>query len=241
MQMPPGVQWRLFKDADELARAAAREWIGLLRRRADRRRPWCVALSGGRIAPRLYAAVVAETGTARDLWDGVEFFFADERWVPLDHPDSNYRLAREGLFDPLGIPIARRHGLAGPDREFAAAQAQARLLLRAPTTPEGHPIFELVILGMGEDGHVASVFPQNLETLAQSRAVWVSVDGPKPPPERLTLTPAVLAAAREAWVLVSGQGKQEALRASLQPQGRTPLADLLRRRERTVLFSDVPL
>ncbi|RME94481.1 MAG: 6-phosphogluconolactonase, partial [Verrucomicrobia bacterium] len=74
---------------------------------------------------------------------------------------------------------------------------------------------------------------------ADSRAVWVPVEGPKPPPERLTLTPAVLAAAREAWVLVSGSGKETALRESLQPGGRTPLADLLRRRERTVIFSDV--
>ncbi|RME95330.1 MAG: 6-phosphogluconolactonase, partial [Verrucomicrobia bacterium] len=198
MKIPPGVVWRPFKDAGEIACAAAREWVGLLRRRPDRRRPWCVALSGGRIAPKLYAAVVEETGPDRDLWDGVEFFFADERWVPLDDPESNYRLAREGLFDPLNIPTARRHGLAGPDREFAVAQAQARLLLRAPTTPEGHPIFDLVILGMGEDGHVASIFPQNLASLADSRAVWVPVEGPKPPPERLTLTPAVLAAAREA-------------------------------------------
>lgn len=255
-----------FDTATALAGAAAKRWLELLRfRRSLERdgepadplgegptadavvplllppgRPFCVALSGGRIARAFYEALVQQTGAGKGLWSGVEFFFADERWVSLDHPDSNYRLARELLFDPLDIPTAHRHPLAGgPDREFMAAQSQAELLHRAPMSVDGQPILDMVILGMGEDGHVASLFPGAATEVLESRKVFLPVNGPKPPPERLTLTYSVLADAREVWVLISGAGKREALRESLQPNGTTPLARVLRGRDRTVLFSDV--
>lgn len=245
-----------FAGPAALADGAARRWLDLLRARAGSpggrgsaepsaslpERPFCVALSGGRIAGTFYDALVGQTGAANSLWRGVEFFFADERWVPLDDPESNYRLAREHLFDPLDIPTAHRHALAGgPDREFTAAQSQAELLQRAPLSVRGQPILDLVVLGMGEDGHVASLFPGASAGVVESRKVFLPVNGPKPPPERLTLTYSVLADAREVWVLISGAGKQDALRESMKRDGTTPLSRVLRSREHTVLFTDVEL
>ncbi len=198
-----------------------------------------VALSGGRIAPALYAAAVAAGRDRSELWGEVEFFFADERWVPLDDPESNYRLAREHLFDPLRIAAQRVHPFAvSADLEFAVAQAQAEVLRATTVNRQGDPRFDLVILGMGEDGHVASLFPEAPLSVVESRAVYLAVTGPKPPPQRVTLTYPALAAARSVWVLASGLGKEAALRASLAPGGTTPLARVLQSRRHTVVFTD---
>lgn len=234
------VELRSFPDAAALAAAAARGWLGELAAGRGGDRPFCVALSGGRIARPFYEAIVAASQGKEKAWRDVEFFFADERWVPLDDPESNYRLAREGLFGPLGIPARRLHPFqVGADPEFAAAQAQAELLHRTAVTVQGDPILDLVILGLGEDGHVASLFPDAPAAVVNSRAVYLPVIGPKPPPQRITLSYAVLAAARRVWVLVSGAGKEPALRASLLPTGQTPLATVIRSRRTTTIFTDV--
>ncbi len=101
-------------------------------------------------------------------------------------------------------------------------------------------MLDLVFLGMGEDGHVASLFPSEPEVMMQDAAVYRAVfDSPKPPPQRLTLGYPVLAAAREVWVLASGAGKETALKASLGGNGKTPLGRVLSMREGTKLFTDI--
>ena len=199
-----------------------------------------MALSGGRIAGRFFAAVVALAPKLCPLVARVEFFWADERCVPPDHPESSFALAQRALLRPLGVAPQRIHRLQGelaPDLAAQAGEAEVRRWL--PVNGRGQPVFDLVLLGMGEDGHVASLFPGAPAAVAASAAVYLAVIGPKPPRQRITLGYAPLAAAREVWVLVSGPGKEAALRESLHPRGRTPLARVLQSRPATVIMSDV--
>jgi len=102
-------------------------------------------------------------------------------------------------------------------------------------------VLDLVLLGMGEDGHVASLFPGEAEDVMNSSAVYRAVTASKPPPRRISLGYGALVAAREVWMLASGSGKETALRESLSPTGATPLARLLRARGRTRIFTDIRL
>ena len=163
--------------------------------------------------------------------DDVHFFWADERCVPPDNPESNYRTARELLFEPLAIPLSHIHRIRGEDDPGAAAKsASDELACIAGKNPQNVPILDLVILGMGEDGHVASLFPG----APSQPGIYYPVIGPKPPPRRITVSYDVIIAARDVWVLVSGAGKQGALAGSLAPGGGdTPLARVVQGRKRT--------
>jgi 6-phosphogluconolactonase len=122
--------------------------------------------------------------------------------------------------------------------ETEAVQLATDELLRFPNSQaDRQPVINLVFLGMGEDAHVASLFPGDTEAI-KSQAVYRAVTGPKPPPRRITLGYPALAAAREVWVLASGEGKAEALRASLAKGSDTPLARVLQSREHTEIFTD---
>jgi 6-phosphogluconolactonase len=222
-----------FPSPQLLADAAARDWS---KRIANAKAPFTVALSGGRIANEFFRQIVVQTGGNVGIRHA-HFFWADERCVPQDHGDSNYRVARELLFEPLQIEASRIHRIRGEDEPPRAAAAASQELLRvAPLKATQTPILDWIFLGMGEDGHVASLFPG----ATPYRGVYYDVIGPKPPPERITLSYDVLAAAGEVWVLASGLGKEAALRESLRPGGTTPLGQVLKMREKTEIFSDIP-
>lgn len=232
-----------FSTAKDLAADVARRWRDRVRSAAVKGTSHPVAVSGGRIAVDLFQAVVAQepANPASQDWKQVEFFWADERCVPPGHPDSNYRSASQHLLGPLGIPENNIHRIIGEiDPVESARQASEGLRVRVPTGTDGIPILDLVLLGMGEDGHVASLFPGAEPLVTDAKEPFISVTGPKPPPLRVTMTFATLAAAREVWVLVSGSGKENALRNSMADGGLTPLGRLLQMRG-AVLFSSVPL
>ena len=175
--------------------------------------------------------------TVRQKLRQTHFFWADERCVSPDDPESNYGLAKAALFDRIRVSDAGIHRLRGELNPSEAVQiANAEILRIVPRTAAGAPVFDLVLLGMGEDGHVASLFPGN-EVSAPASAYAVVV-GPKPPNPRLTLTYPVLAVARETWVLVSGKDKELVLRNSLQGKAPTPLRRMIQLRNHTVLFVD---
>ncbi len=237
-----------FTTADELARAAAGAWLDEIETARRVGRLHGVALSGGRIAQKFFASVV-EQAKARKIGDrgtpslptNVHFFWADERCVPPGDPESNFKLAKELLFVPLNIPANRIHRLRGEAAPAVAVQeAEAELRQIASANPAGQPVLDLVLLGMGEDGHVASLFPDAPAGIVQGTAPFLAVDhSPKPPPRRLSLSYAALAAAKQVWVLISGAGKAKALRESLDPSGKTPLGRVIQLRQKTLIFSQI--
>ncbi len=230
-----------FSSPAELAGAVARRWRDRIHTAALAGTSHRVALSGGRIAVDLFQAVAAmETpGATSPDWESVEFFWGDERCVPPDDPDSNYHAASRTLLGPLGIPDSRIHRIAGElDPIEAARRASETLRSLAPVGSDGVPVLDLVLLGMGEDGHIASLFPGAGPAVEGAREPFIAVIGPKPPPQRVTLTYPTLAAAREVWVLVSGSDKENALHNSMANGGLTPLGRLLRLRD-AVVFSSV--
>lgn len=237
-----------FEGASGLAEGAAREWIEDLRK-ASAATPYCVALSGGRIARQFFmdvAAMVSKSAAdkAKDGMrplDRVDFFWGDERCVPPGDSESNFREAQEALLRPLGIASQRVHRVRGElPPEEGARQAAEEIRQICPVNTEGQPVLDLILLGMGEDGHVASLFPGEAEEARSSKAVFRAVvSQTKPPPHRITLGYGVIAAARQVWVLASGSGKEGALRASLDPGGQTPLARVLKSRNFSRIFTDL--
>ncbi len=202
-----------------------------------------LALSGGRIANDLFRAVVDQerAGGMASAWNTVNFFWADERCVPPDHADSNFRAASELMLHPLGVAPERIHRIEGElSPEEAARRAGEALRARSRAMASGMPVVDLVLLGMGEDGHIASLFPEAPGSVVESDQPFTNVIGPKPPPRRVTMTYSLLRAATEVWVLASGEGKENALRKSLKNGRITPLGVLLDSRD-AVLFSSIPL
>lgn len=202
--MSPGLV--VVPDDRALARRAA-EWLLERARAAVAARGTCaVALAGG-TTPRATYEVLATSALARAVpWGGVEWYFGDERAVPPDGPDSNYRMTVEALFADREelLPHVHRMPADAPDPE-AAAREYGRLL------PD--PL-DVVLLGMGEDGHTASLFPGS-PALEERVERVLPVTGPKPPHLRMTITPRVIESAREVLVLVSGASKAAALARAL--------------------------
>lgn len=229
-----------FPGAVELANTAAQEWLQKLAVRPPNPGNYCVALSGGRIA-KAFSSAVANLVKARSFFfSSVHFFWGDERCVPPTDPESNFAIAQQLIFEPLSIPENQIHRIRGEDEpEQAAAAAEAELRRFASSSTEGQPIFDMIFLGIGEDGHTASLFPTEPAEMVNNQAVYRAVIGSKPPPRRVTLGYQAIAAARQVWVLASGAGKENAFRESLKPDGDTPCARVLKLRSQTRIFTDV--
>jgi len=241
------IQLIAFANANELAQAVASAWLDEIAAANRAGKTHCVALSGGRIAQKFFASVVAQA-KARKIGDGdtpslpgnVHFFWADERCVPPDDAESNFAIAQKFLFAPLKIADAQIHRIRGEDSPEAAAKAASTEISKiAPLNENGQPVLDLIFLGVGEDGHVASLFPGEPDVLISDKAIYRAVkNSPKPPPNRITLGYTVITVARQVWVLVSGTGKEAALRESLFSKGRTPLARVTQFRTHTKIYSD---
>jgi 6-phosphogluconolactonase len=248
-----------FADAAALAGAAAEAWLGRIAVASVAGETHCVALSGGRIAQRFFAAAVERVKGRLKVGSDHQraevelcapdggmgrghFFWGDERCVAPDDPESNYRMAREFLLRPLGIAEERIHRIRSEAQPEAAARSAAEDLRRqCARDSAGWPVLELVLLGMGEEGHVASLFPGESEAVMASTDVYRPVIASKPPPQRITLGYGPIVAAREVWVLASGAGKEKALREAMEPGGNTPLARVLSLRSETKIFTDLAI
>jgi 6-phosphogluconolactonase len=229
-----------FANADELARSVANEWLDEIEAANRAGKPHCVALSGGRIAQKFFTSVVEQSRSRSVSLSRVHFFWADERCVPPADGESNFKVANELLFEPLKIPENQIHRIRGEDLpEVAAQKATTEICKVAPLNKNGQPILDLIFLGMGEDGHVASLFPDKTEGIISEATAFHAVkNSPKPPSDRVTLSYAAIAAARQVWILASGAGKEAALRQSLSFSGKIPLARVIQSRLNTRIFSE---
>jgi len=145
---------------------------------------------------------------SRVEWARVRIYFADERAVPPDHPESNFRLARETLLDPLRLAPRNIHRMKGEYQDLEAAVVEYEAHLTEP--------LDVLILGVGEDGHIASLFPGTPLADEKVRRVAAVTDSPKPPVLRLTLTARALGEARQVLVLATGPEKAEAVARALE-------------------------
>jgi 6-phosphogluconolactonase len=212
-----GPKLRIFANLEELSHAAAERFTEFCHERLTRENVFTAALSGGSTPRRLYELLGDPELAGRIPWGRVHFFQVDERCVPPDHPESNYRMMREALLDHARIPPSNFHRmeaeLANP--EEAAERYVQQLSTMFRPRPGEVPRLDLLFLGMGPDGHTASLFPRS-PALAE-RAKWVCANFvEKLQANRVTLTYPVLNAAREVIFLVAGNEKAEILRQVLE-------------------------
>jgi 6-phosphogluconolactonase len=205
----------VFRDETVLAEATAARLITRLVDAQSANGSASMVLAGGGVAIRTLAAVAA--APARDAvdWQKVDVFWSDERFVPADDEERNERQAREALLDQLPLDPARVHPMApsdgpeGPD--LAAAATRYADLLAAHSTDGAVPHFDVLMLGMGPEGHTASMFPDTPAVRESERSVVGVIDCPKPPPLRLSLTRSAIESADEVWLIAAGAGKADAI------------------------------
>jgi 6-phosphogluconolactonase len=212
-----GTEIKIVPDAAALNRVAAAEFASAANSAIAEHGWFSVALSGGHTPRTVYELLSVEYKTALS-WEKVHIFFGDERDVPPDHPDSNYRMANEALLSKVPIPAGNIHRIRTElDPEAAAKDYEEQIHAQFGLKNNGLPRFDLILLGLGPDGHTASLFPGTAALKETSRLVvlnWVE----KLNTFRITLTFPVLNHAAEDLFLVSGPDKAQILKAVLGPQ-----------------------
>lgn len=237
----------VHRDPDELAAAVAARLITRLVDVQSARGEASVVLTGGTIARKVLAAV--HDSPARDAvdWRRLSVWWGDERFLPAGDAERNETLAREALLDHVPVdpdrvhPMGASDGADGDDVDAAAARYAAELA--AAARPEDHgpaPAFDVVLLGVGPDGHINSLFPGH-PALYDDRPVFAVRNSPKPPPTRITMGFGLVHGAREVWPVVAGEDKAKAVALALSGGGEHQVpAGAARGRERTLWLLDKP-
>jgi len=209
---------RVFPNADALIRAAARTFVRLAKQAVRAKDSFAVALSGGSTPKSLYKLLAGDaTFRTTAPWAQTHFFWGDERHVSPDHEDSNYRMAHESMLSRLPVPSANIHRIKGEMENARQGADDYEQRLREFFRPEsgGLPRFDLVLLGMGPDGHTASLFPESI-ALSEALRLTVAYRVEKLNADRITLTAPVFNRAASVIFLVSGEEKAAMLRTVLQ-------------------------
>lgn len=200
----------IFDNAEQLAIAAAERFVD----DASRTNHFSVALAGGRTPKRVYELLASDQVKNQIDWLCVHLFFGDERCVPPDHPESNYRMVYEALISRVAIPTENVRRIMGEEDPSKSAEAYEKEL-RSFFPRLAWPRFDLVFLGMGDDGHTASLFPQS-EALEETTRWVVATKSAHSPPDRITLTLPVFNHAAHVVFLVQGKEKAQRLREVLR-------------------------
>jgi 6-phosphogluconolactonase len=214
---------RISLSVDALSLAAAEEFTRIAIEAVAARGTCAVALAGGSTPRQLYQTLAhTEAVRSRVPWNHIEFFWGDERHVPPDHPDSNFRMVNETLFSAAPVAPAQIHRIRAEatDASMAARECEAEILATLRST-SGIPPFDLILLGLGKDGHTASLFPGTPALVERHRicvANWVGTMGV----HRITITLPLINAARTVMFMVSGSDKASIVRDVLQPDASRP-------------------
>jgi len=202
------MEYQVYPDPETLARAAAEYFVALAKSAVAERGIFSIALAGGNTPKSLYALLAIPQYAEQIPWDRMHIFWGDERCVPPEHPDSNFGLAQTLLFNQVPLPVENIHRIKGEiSPEQAASKYEAELREFFGTSPS----FDLVLLGVGKEGHTASLFPEGSALNEKHR--WVLAQFfPKIPAWRITLTPVAFNAAANVVFLVSGENKAGVVR-----------------------------
>ncbi|MEV4265233.1 6-phosphogluconolactonase [Kribbella sp. NPDC049584] len=210
----------IHTDAEDLAFSVAERLITAL---ADAQSTGGVAhivLTGGRVAAEVYRAVAGSPAKVEVDWHRVEFWWGDERFLPDGDPERNETQARDALLSAIDVDPARVHPMPADNGQGAEAAAAA---YADELEAAGPPTFDVLMLGVGPDGHVASLFPGYPQLEVVDVAAVAVHDSPKPPPTRVSLTMPLLNRTREVWFVVSGEDKADAVATALA-EGDVPAA-----------------
>jgi len=207
-----------YPDTDTLVAAAGDRLVDAITGAIDRRGQAHIVLTGGGTGVGLLKRV-GEHGAGID-WSKVHLYWGDDRFVPADDDERNYKQAREALLDHIDIPADNVHAMSASDGEFgddldAAALDYESVLAANAEDGQPAPDFDVHLLGMGGEGHINSLFPETPAVQENSRLVVGVSDSPKPPPRRITLTLPAVQRSREVWLVVSGAGKADAVAAAI--------------------------
>ncbi|TQN31382.1 6-phosphogluconolactonase [Haloactinospora alba] len=244
---PSDASVRVHADAELLAKSVAARLITRLVDAQAERGSACVALTGGGIGTAVLREVA--TAPARDAvdWRRLDVWWSDERFLPTGDAERNETAARSALLDHVNVDPERVHPMPAPggsygDDPAGGAQRYASALREAAGESAGFPRFDVCLLGVGPDAHVASLFPDHSASREEDQLAVALRDAPKPPPQRVTLTFPVLRGAREVWLVASGGEKADAVARSLDSTAggaHVPAAGA-RGSERTLLLVDRP-
>ena len=204
---------------EDAARKLAGRFYAEATARAKQNGMLYVALSGGRTPLPFFQVLVREYAGVMP-WQNIHFFWADERCVPPDHQESNYGLARAGLFAPLGIPSAHLHRIHGESNPGEEVLRYASEIVRYLPLRQGLPVFDIIFLGIGQDGHVASIFPGQEEKLFSSTEIAADSVHPVTGQQRITLTGTVLNHASHIFFFVTGKEKASLIASIFHSSGR---------------------
>ena len=213
---------RVAADEESLAREVAEEIAGLSQEAIARSGECSFVLSGGSTPKRLFTELAGEAWRDRLPWNAIKLFWGDERHVDPDHPDSNYRMVKEALLAKVPVPLSNVYRVKSelPDAKDAAQDYENIIRSVYRLAPSQIPRFDIVLLGLGNDGHTASLFPHT-QALHERERLVVSNWVPKLATDRITMTVPVFNHAATVIFLVSGDSKAEILRRVLEGD-RTP-------------------
>ncbi len=227
-------------DRAALASAAADRFVRTLAEVLEHRDVVHTVLTGGSVGIEVLAAIAAHPRRDQVDWSRVHAWWGDERWVPAHHPDRNERQAREALLNSVSIPASNIHPFPSSDEGIDLDAASRRYDDELREAGGGdYPVFALTFLGVGPDGHIASLFPERAGPTVSERGVIAVHDSPKPPPQRLSLTLPLLNSSERVWLVLAGADKAAALGLALAGASvaDVPVAGV-EGRERTVFFVD---